>query len=206
VEITLSGVSRTSLTFAIEGALVHDVIVKGSAANWYHYDTPVAGDVNLVAPNGNRLNHVQFCYVVGEVELICGVPVTDENASEDTTASFTRFNDPGTENVDECDGPKVAFLDVSEDRVITFIPRGADDPIITYTATLTFPLVSISPVLKYDQTDNGVDLFETVPECLSGETVEERIPPGHSWCWTTRSVAGGIATWNLLGIGDPLFK
>ena len=210
VAITLSAVTRTSATFAIVGGLVHDVIVKGSGASRYHYDTSVSTG-GVVIPNGNKFNHLEFCYVAGEVELICGEPVTDQNSSANTTASFTRVDDEAT-TVDECEGPKVALLDVSDDRVITFIPRGADDPIITYTATLTFPLVTISPVLQYDKTDDGIDIFQRVLECGpegEGETVEERMPGElgeHTWCWTSRSASGGIATWNLLGIGDPKFR
>lgn len=207
VVITLSGVTRTTFDFDIDGGLVHDVIVKGSAANWYHYPSPVAGDDDLVAPNGNRLNHVEFCYVAGEVELICGVPVSDTNDSGDTTGTFTRIEDPVTPEI-ECEGDKVAFLDVSEDRVITFIPSGLDD-FITYQATLTFPVVSSSiPPLQYDQDDDGPMQFENVPACeiVEGGTVDDMIPEGHTWCFVDRGVAEGIVTWDLFGIGDPIFR
>lgn len=207
VVITLSGVTRTTFDFDIDGGLVHDVIVKGSAANWYHYPSPVAGDDDLVAPNGNRLNHVEFCYVAGEVELHCNVPVSDTNESGNTTATFTRFDDLFTPE-DECEGDKVALLNVSEDKVITFIPRGSAE-FITYQATLTFPVVSSQvPVLLYDQTDDGQEFFEILPACetVEGGTVDEMIPEGHTWCFVDRGVAEGIVTWDLFGIGDPIFR
>jgi hypothetical protein len=208
VQITLYDVSRTTFSFSIAGGLVHDVIVKGSAANWYHYATPVAGDTGLVAPNGNKLNHVEFCYVGGEVELICDRPVSDTNESGNTTGTFTRFDDPFTPE-DECEGDKVAFLDVSEDRLITFIPRGSVDDSITYQAILTFPVVtSLVPSLQYDQDDAGPMEFENVPACetVEGGTVDEMIPEGHTWCYVGRSVEGGFVTWDLFGTGDPVYK
>jgi hypothetical protein len=207
VVITLSGVTRTTFDFDIDGGLVHDVIVKGSAANWYHYATPVAGDTGLVAPNGNRLNHVEFCYVVGEVELICDRPVSDTNDSGNTIGTFTRFDDLFTPE-DECEGGKVAFLNVSEDRLITFIPSGLDD-VITYQATLTFPVSSQFPILQYDQDDDGPMPFENVPACeiVEGGTVDDMIPEGHTWCHVGGpSVEGGVVTWHLFGIGDPIFR
>jgi hypothetical protein len=207
VVITLSGVTRTTFDFDIDGGLVHDVIVKGSAANWYHYPSPVAGDDDLVAPNGNRLNHVEFCYVAGEVELHCNVPVSDTNESGNTTGTFTRFDDPFTTTEDECEGGKVAFLDVSEDRLITFIPRGLDVDSITYQATLTFPVVTSLPILQYDQDADGPKTFENVPACEPGEGgVEAMMPEGHTWCHVGFSVEGGVVTWNLFGIGDPIFR
>ncbi|HKX75144.1 MAG TPA: cadherin-like domain-containing protein, partial [Acidimicrobiia bacterium] len=64
-QITLSNTTRRAFDFATNGALVFDVIVKGSGSNWYDYDGgsgAVRSDTDLRIPNGNKLNLVHFCY------------------------------------------------------------------------------------------------------------------------------------------------
>jgi hypothetical protein len=62
----VTGVERRKFDFSVEGALIHDVIVKGSGANWYSYGAaPVSVDDDLSIPNGNKLNVIHFCY--GEI-------------------------------------------------------------------------------------------------------------------------------------------
>ncbi|MGH8927363.1 MAG: hypothetical protein ACRDWH_03360 [Acidimicrobiia bacterium] len=211
VQIILSDVSRTTLTFEIVNGAVHDVIVKGSAANRYHYSTPVQTDSNLTIPNGNKLNWVEFCYEFEGVQLSCGQSIRDQNQSGNTTGEFERFQDPTTPT-DECGGDKFAVLEVSDDRIVTFIPRGLGDS--TYRATLTFPVVSSSiPPLQYDQTDDGVDSFENVPACEdpqfdleSGEVVHATLPEGHTWCHVGFQVVEGVVTWEIFGVGDPRYR
>ncbi|MEX2623411.1 MAG: SdrD B-like domain-containing protein [Acidimicrobiia bacterium] len=70
----LFDVGRRSFSFNTDGtAFVYDVIVKGSAANHYDFDGaveggPVTSHDNLRIPNGNKLNHVEFCYDAAPAE------------------------------------------------------------------------------------------------------------------------------------------
>jgi hypothetical protein len=65
-QIVLTNTTRRQFDFSTDGAVVFDLIVKGSGANWYDYDGdgdgPVRSDENLEIPNGNKLNVVHFCY------------------------------------------------------------------------------------------------------------------------------------------------
>lgn len=86
VIITLANVTRTAFDFQVTGGTVQDVIVKGSGANHYDYieggegeGSPVSSDTNLQIPNGNKLNHVWFCYDV--TAEITGTKVNDTNTN-----------------------------------------------------------------------------------------------------------------------------
>ena len=99
VQVVLSNVTRTTFDFStIGGAEVYDVIVKGSASNWYDYDgsdgggeisvlavgDPVTSDAGLTIPNGNKLNLIHFCYLVGSG--ISGTKFDDGNANGEADA------------------------------------------------------------------------------------------------------------------------
>ena len=79
--LQLSNVRRRAFDFTTTGATIHDVIVKGSGSNWYHYDPSVGSDTDLVIPNGNKLNLVHFCYEAVPTFSISGTKFNDADAS-----------------------------------------------------------------------------------------------------------------------------
>jgi hypothetical protein len=82
-ELTLFDVGRKSFSFSVSGAVIHDVIVKGSGSNWYDYDgagAPVSSDTVLSIPNGNKLNLVHFCYSEAPAFSISGAKFEDSDA------------------------------------------------------------------------------------------------------------------------------
>jgi hypothetical protein len=82
-EITLTDVGRKAFSFSAVGAVIHDVVVKGSGSNWYDYDGeggPVSADTDLRIPNGNKLNLVYFCYSEALTFGISGAKFDDSNA------------------------------------------------------------------------------------------------------------------------------
>lgn len=79
--IALSDVRRRSFDFTSDGAAIHDVIVKGSGSNWYHYDPAVVTDSDLTIPNGNKLNLVHVCYDAVPTFSISGTKFDDADAN-----------------------------------------------------------------------------------------------------------------------------
>jgi hypothetical protein len=84
ITIFLDGKQPNTFSFVIEGGLAHDVIVKGSAANWYDFAASEGGPVSfhngLTIPNGNALNRAWFCYDAGTAE-IAGTKFNDTNTN-----------------------------------------------------------------------------------------------------------------------------
>jgi hypothetical protein len=208
IEIVLSEVSNT-FGFSLsdgevsEGA-VHDVIVKGSASNWYHYDDPSDGDSGLTIPNGNSLKHAIFCFEFDGQPMPCGEPVGAEG--ENANASFTR--------VENCDGDKRAFVDIDEDDVVTFIPRGEGTS--NYEGTLSFVKPFDDPnllVLQYDPDADGPAGFKDMQACDfdSGEGISYFLPAGETWCYfgvMAETNGDGLydVTWEVFGTEDPKFR
>ncbi len=79
--VSLSNVRRRAFDFTTAGATIHDVVVKGSGSNWYHYDPSVQADTDLVIPNGNKLNAVHLCYEAVPTFSISGSKFDDADAS-----------------------------------------------------------------------------------------------------------------------------
>lgn len=79
--IELTDVRRRAFDFTTNGATVHDVVVKGSGSNWYHYGSPVNSDTNLAIPNGNKLNLVHICYEAVPTFSISGMKFDDGDAN-----------------------------------------------------------------------------------------------------------------------------
>jgi hypothetical protein len=78
IEIFLSGKEPHTFDYNVSGGEVHDVIVKGSAANLYHYEDPeTEGDFGLTIPNGNSLKHAIFCFNEGATTTISGTKFED---------------------------------------------------------------------------------------------------------------------------------
>ncbi|HKX75871.1 MAG TPA: hypothetical protein VJR05_10825, partial [Acidimicrobiia bacterium] len=87
IEIILDNKQPNTFGFVIHGGLVHDVIVKGAAANHYDYADSEAGpteaDIGLTIPNGNSLKHAIFCYdqVEAPTFSISGVKFEDADGN-----------------------------------------------------------------------------------------------------------------------------
>ena len=203
--IELSNVGRRAFDFTASGATIHDVIVKGSGSNWYHYDPSVGSDTDLVIPNGNKLNLVHFCYeAVPGTPLECGGVVSVSNEDDSVTGAFTRVGG-------DCEADKLVEIEVTEADEIVFIPRGSGDA--SYTGVLTFEKTAADPsalVLQYDPDDDGDAPYKDVPDC-AGTTENPTLPGGDTWCVVTASAdyLGGSLwkmTWNVYGEGDPRFK
>lgn len=87
IEIILDSKQPNTFGFVINGGLVHDVIVKGAAANHYDYAAseggPTEADFGLTIPNGNSLKHAIFCYdqVEAPTFSISGTKFEDANGN-----------------------------------------------------------------------------------------------------------------------------
>ena len=203
--------------FTITGGVVFDVIVKGSGANLYSYEDGTVGDTGLKIPNGNKLNTVHFCYTPG-VPLACGGTVTtppdSTPTSGDPTGSFTL-------STTGCSGVKVVEIEIRSNNTIAFIPDGGSAT-SQYRATVVFTKSSSDDgalVLEYDKDSDGPGLFRDVPDC-GGTTAAPTLPvpvPGEeadSWCIVNSSTTSADyqgnstwrITWDVYGVGDPLFK
>ena len=210
-----------TFSFSIDGGVVQDAIVKGSAANHYDYAAnggPVTSDYYLTIPNGNSVKHVIFCYdhVLAEAQpMPCGTTATTSDG--ETSASFTREFTDGCEGVD-----KSAVLDIQGETVV-FIPEGVGSA--NYTGDLTFTKQFDDPqllVLLYDPEDSGA--FRPVPACedvfFSEGGTTATIPNGDTWCFyhvdaepaeedvEISALAAGDweVNWSVFGMGDPRFK
>jgi hypothetical protein len=210
-----------TFTFSVEDGVVHDALVKGSAANHYDYagdeSGPVTFDNNLTIPNGNSLKHVIFCYDLALAEaqpMVCGIPATTSDG--ETSASFTR------EPTGDCEGEKNAVLDIQGETIV-FIPEGVGSA--NYTGDLSFIKQFDDPellVLLYDPDDAGPLGFRPVPACQDDSLTVESIPSanGDTWCFyhvDADPADGGVevsafavgdweVNWSVFGMGDPRFK
>lgn len=202
--IELSNVGRRAFDFTASGATIHDVVVKGSGANWYHYDPSVGSDTGLVIPNGNKLNLVHFCYeAVPGTPLECGGVVSVSNEDDSVTGAFTRVGG-------DCEADKLVEIEVTEADEIVFIPRGTGDA--SFTGVLTFEKTADDPsalVLQYDPDDDGAAPYKDVPDCAGTEN--PTLPGVDTWCVVTASAdylgeSLWKMTWNVYGEGDPRFK
>jgi hypothetical protein len=139
-EITLTNATRRKFDFSTDGALVFDLIVKGSGSNHYDYDAdedgPVRSDINLVIPNGNKLNVVHFCYGGNQA------PVAVDNTystPEDTPLTVTA---PGVLGNDtDADGDTLTAIEVSDpDSAVTLNANGSFTftPAANSTASYSF--------------------------------------------------------------------
>ncbi len=127
-QFTLSNTDRQSFDFATNGALVYDVIVKGSGSNWYDYDGgsgAVRSDTDLVIPNGNKLNLVHFCYAGNNI------PVANADSfsgNEDTTITGNvRANDTDADGDTLTAvlvvGPSSGALTLNADGSFSYVPN-----------------------------------------------------------------------------------
>lgn len=81
IEIIVDTKMANTFGFIMEGGEVHDVIVKGSAANHYDYaadeEGPTSSDFGLTIPNGNSLKYAIFCYDAAPTFSISGTKFED---------------------------------------------------------------------------------------------------------------------------------
>ena len=223
--ITLTSVINDStktkvpgFNFTITGGVVFDVIVKGSGANLYSYEDGTVGDTGLKIPNGNKLNTVHFCYTPG-VPLACGgtvtTPLDSTPTSGDPTGSFTL-------STTGCSGVKVVEIEIRSNNTIAFIPDGGSAT-SQYRATVVFTKSSSDDgalVLQYDPDGDATERgFEVVPDC-GGSTATPSLPAPvpdeepDSWCVVNSDTTGADyqgnstwrITWDVYGVGDPLYK
>jgi hypothetical protein len=118
ITIVLNNKQPHTFGFSIEGGLVHDVLVKGSATNHYDYAAseggPVSSDNELTIPNGNSLRYAIFCY--DEVEeptfSISGTKFEDLGEGGPGLAGWTIVLDGETTTVTDEDG-NYSFTGVS---------------------------------------------------------------------------------------------
>lgn len=124
-EITLTNVTRRQFDFSTDGALVFDLIVKGSAANHYDYDGDedgaVRSDTGLMIPNGNKLNVVHFCYGGNQAPVAANDSYSTAEDTQLTVAS------PGVLGNDtDADGDSLTAIEVSDpDNAVTLNSNGS---------------------------------------------------------------------------------
>ena len=176
-EITLTNVTRRQFDFSTDGALVFDLIVKGSAANHYDYDADADGavrsDTGLMIPNGNKLNVVHFCYGGNTPP----VAVNDSlSGAEDTTINGNVLTNDTDADLDgltaiKLSDPANGEVTLGEDGAVSYTPdpnfNGSDS--FTYrandgfansgvaTVNITVTAVNDAPVAANDAGQTVVD-------------------------------------------------
>jgi len=174
-EITLANVTRRQFDFSTDGALVFDLIVKGSGANWYdydgHVDGPVRSDTALEIPNGNKLNVVHFCYsgnaapvangdvISGDEDsVLTGNVLTNDTDADGDSLTAIKVSDPANGVVSlGTDGSAEYTPDADFNGTDSFTYKAHDGFTDSNVATVTITVNTVNdPPVALDDADTTV--------------------------------------------------